>query len=438
VLLWTFGLSLLTGVLFGIAPVLLVGDGRIGEVLKAPARSSSATSHASRIRAGLVIAEVALSVVLLVGTGLLVRSLMAMSRADTGFNPRGLSSISVRLTQPEFKDSTIRRDALINVLQSVRRTPGIDAATASMKLPPGFAIGMGAIEIEGHPIGPEDSLRTAKLNTVMPDYFRLVGLQIRAGRVFQADTRPLDRAGTDEIMINQRFATRFWPKGNALGAHVKYGTNWATVVGIVNDVDIPGQRAREYNEPQIYLPSAGAPRRPTIIVRSRLAPAILDSVLRRAVAMGNAKVQATTFAESGGQYKAARVANNFAVDLIGGFAVLALILAAVGLHAVIAYSVSQRTREIGIRIALGAQPQAVARLVFGQGVRLAVMGVIIGSVVAVMATRAMEPFLYKVSPGDPLTTVLTAAVLIVVAIVASAVPARRATKVDPVALVRAE
>jgi ABC-type lipoprotein release transport system permease subunit len=219
---------------------------------------------------------------------------------------------------------------------------------------------------------------------------------------------------------------------------VKYGTNWATVVGIVNDVDIPGQRAREYNEPQIYLPSAGAPRRPTIIVRSRLAPAILDSVLRRAVAMGNAKVQATTFAESGGQYKAARVANNFAVDLIGGFAVLALILAAVGLHAVIAYSVSQRTREIGIRIALGAQPQAVARLVFGQGVRLAVMGVIIGSVVAVMATRAMEPFLYKVSPGDPLTTVLTAAVLIVVAIVASAVPARRATKVDPVALVRAE
>jgi predicted permease len=436
VLLWTIGLAVITGVLFGLAPALLVGDGRIGDVLKASARSSSANSSASRLRAGLVIAEVGLSVVLLVGTGLLVRSLIEMTRADTGFDPRGLSAMTIRLS--EFKDSTARHDVLANVLASVRHTSGISSATVSMTLPPGFAIGMGGLEIEGHRLTADDSLKTAKLNTVLPEFFTVVGLPIRAGRVFRADTRPLDRAGTDEIMINERFARRFWPDGNAIGARVKYGVNWSTVVGIVNDVDVPGERLREHNEAQIYLPMPGAPRRASIVVRSNLAPPVLDSVLRRAITMGNAGVQSVAFAESALQYKAARTTHNFAVDLLGGFAVLALVLAAVGLHAVIAYSVTQREREIGIRIALGAQPKAVARLVFGQGLRLAIIGVVIGSVAAVLATRAMTPFLYKITPGDPATTLAVAAVLMIVALVASALPARRATKVDPVDLVRTE
>jgi hypothetical protein len=211
-----------------------------------------------------------------------------------------------------------------------------------------------------------------------------------------------------------------------------------TVVGIVNDVDLPGASARSLAEPQLYMPIPRATPWGTIIVSSSLAAPVLDTLLRRSIREGNGLVKAGELQEAGAQLKVAKLSRAFAVWLLGGFALLALVLAAVGLYAVMAYSVTQRTREIGIRIALGAQPATVAKLVLGEGARMAIVGIVIGSAAAVLATRVMRPLLYKVSPGDPLATAATIGVLIVTALVACALPARRATRVDPVDLVRAE
>ena len=438
VLAWSGGLCVVTGLVFGLAPALLVGDGRIGEVLKASARSSSGSVRAGRLRAGLVVVEVSLSVVLLIGTGMLVRTLRELTRADVGIRPDGLASISLDLRSPTFADSLQRRAILSSILASVRRAPGIAEATYAYALSPGYASITLGLEIEGSARLRVDSVTTGRLNAVSPDYFRLVGITLREGRLFAADERPTSKRLVNEVIVNERFARRYWPSGTPIGARILSGPFASTIIGVVNDVDLPGGSARSLAQPQLYMPIPGAPTFARIVVRSPMAQAALDSMLRRAIRQGNDRAIIGELTPVSEQFRASRVARNFAAELIGVFAFLALALAAIGLYAVMSYSVSQRTREIGIRIALGARPESIARLVLGEGVRMAGAGIIIGAGASVLATRVMQPLLYKVTPGDPAAMVATIAVLAIVALCACAFPARRATRVDPVDLVRAE
>ena len=435
VLGWTLLISILTGLLFGIAPTLLIGDGRVGDVLKASARAVAGSRAARRLRNGLVVAEVSLSVVLLVGAGLMVRSLAAMQRADLGLEPRGMSSISLSMRgSPVYKDSIARAAAWQTIQGRIAATPGIEAATIAMTMPPELGAGLRPIEIEGRPVSAGDTLGPFAYNLGQPNFFRVAGIRFIAGRPYAANGT-LTEDGGNEVVINESMARRYWPSG-AIGRRLKRGA-WATVVGVVSDIEVPGYKAPGSGV-QIYQSLARAPMRASIVVRSDLPPTLVEPLVRKAVKESGVRVSVGEFSDAESYVFAAREMHRFTLMLIGGFAVLALVLAAVGLHAVIAYSVTQRLREIGIRIALGAQAGEVAGLVMRQGAVLTVVGVALGVLGALAATRTMRSMLYDVEPGDPITIAAVGALLLAVSCIASAMPARRAVRVDPVEMVRAE
>jgi predicted permease len=437
VLAWTIGISIATGLLFGMAPAFL-SAGR-GELLGA-SRTSTASSTARRFRSGLVITEVALSVVLLVGAGLLVRTMAALQSTDPGFEPKGIAAFALQLSPERFPDSTERRAVLASVLDAVKRRPGIERAIYAMTLPPDWVIATGGIELEGIPISPSDSLNLVSMNVVTPEYFRTVGIRLVRGRVFEADPRLTDRFGSNEVMINERLANRFWKDGNAIGARIKVARwDWATVVGIVRDVDIPGaKKVRRAQDTQIYFAMPAAMRYVSLIVRTPLPIMEVRTLVRDAVKSAGAGVRITSFTTADAEVAHSQAMLKFTVTLLGIFAALALVLAAVGLHAVIAYSVSQRTRELGIRMALGAESQAVARLVIGEGLGLGLAGTIAGCAAALAATRLLRAMLFGVQPHDPWTLGVVGAGLLLVSVAASAVPALRAMRINPVDMIRAE
>ena len=436
VLGWTLVISVITGVLFGIAPAWLIGDGRMGDVLKASARATTGSRAARRLRAGLVVTEVSLSVVLLVGAGLMLRTIAAMQRADLGMNPRGMSSIVLRLRDPMYEDSVARADAWLTIERRIAATPGISAATMALTMPPEFGAHLRPIEIEGQPQSPGDSIGPIGYNLGQPDYFQFAGIRFLAGRPYAADKRFDEQAGASEIVVNDRAARRFWPAG-ALGARVKRNGSWATVVGVVPNVDLPGVKGIGSGI-QVYQPLSQSPIRMAFLVRSGLPATVVEALLRKAIKESGVRAAIGEFSEANTQVLEGRQIHRFTMFLIGGFAVLAMLLAAIGLHAVVTYSVTQRLREMGIRVALGAQSAQVAGLVVREGAALAITGVVVGMLAAAAATRAMQSLLYDVKPGDPLATAVAAGMLLVVALVACAGPARRATRVDPVDLVRAE
>jgi predicted permease len=438
VLLWTLGMSLLTGLLFGMAPAFLASERNADEVLKSSARTTG-SGVARRFRSALVVVEVALSVVLLVGAGLLVRTLAAMQQTDLGFEPKGLSAIALQLPPQSFPDSTVRRDVLASVIDAVKRRPGITAASYALTIPPEWAVGMGGIQIEGIPVAPSDSLGRYEMNVVAPEYFSTVGVRLMRGRVFAPDRRPTSKFGSNEVMVNERLANRLWPNGNAVGAKIKTANDWATIVGVVRDVDLPGERNLPRARAQLYYPLPGAPRSMSLIVRSPLPSLEVHALLRSAIKSTGPGIRVGGgFTTADAEVAHSQSILKFTLTLLGIFAVLAVVLAAVGLHAVIAYSVSQRTREIGIRMALGAGSHTVARLVIGEGIMLGAVGTVIGCAVALATTGLLRALLYGVKPGDPWTMAAVGAGLLAVSVLASAVPAWRASRINPVEMVRSE
>jgi predicted lysophospholipase L1 biosynthesis ABC-type transport system permease subunit len=232
-------------------------------------------------------------------------------------------------------------------------------------------------------------------------------------------------------VVNDRFARRFWPRGDALGKKIKYSGRWMTVVGVARSIEVPGEDDPAMHM-QFYQSMPGAPDRAALIVKSSIPPALLEPQLRRAVREVNANVRFRQFTDADGALHAGRATHRFMLALLGVFAVLAVILTAVGLYAVVAYSVFQRRREIGIRVALGAPAPRIARLIVSQGVALSAAGIAIGIVGAAAATRSMGSLLYRTAPGDPLTSAAVALVLLVVSVLACALPAHHATRIDPV------
>jgi predicted permease len=433
VLWWSVAISVMTGILFGVGPALAAATSNAAATLKASTRSSTGGTVARRVRAGLVVGEVALSVVLLASAGLMVRTLIALDRIDIGFDSRGLSSTYIGFPPTSVADSTTRRAAWLAVRDGVRAIPGVRGVTFAMSSPADFSVSMGGLEVEGRALAAGDSMGTFASNAVSPDYFSLAGIPLTRGHT------PED---AHEVVINEAFARRLWPNGNAIGARVRRAGRgpWGTIVGISTDIRLPGQQTDHLNRDlQFYDNWPGSALSGTVLVRSDLPATVLEAAIRKAV--HDASPALKTFMplqKADKKIAAGADTQRFVLRLIGAFALFAMLLAGVGLHGVISYAVNQRTREIGVRVALGAQARDVTRLVLFQGLALAIGGVAVGVVGAVIATRLLRTFLYGVQPGDPVTLGVVGALLLGVALLATYAPARRAARLDPLEALRAD
>ena len=435
VLMWAVGLSVATGLLFGIGPTLLAGTRTVGSALRTGTWGATGSTAARRARAGFVVGQIALSLIFLASAGVLTRSFVALLRTPIGYDPTGLVVLRVQLPeQPAPTDQAVIAQALTRSLAAI---PGVSDVTVGAVPQTNIAGSPLAVET---PTGPRvTDVELFSATAVGPEYFRALRIQLLQGRGFDVTNATAD---SREIVINQTLAHRLWPDGNGLNSRVRLGNKpdapWLTVVGIAGDTRMPGVKD-DYWTLQMYRPSAAARRfAGSILMRIRgnvnaLRPAIVRAVEGAGV---SAKFQSVESAETTA-YWALR-GPRYAVVLFALLAGVALVLTAVGLYGVIAFAVSQRTREIGIRMALGAQPRGVARLILGNGLRLAMVGCGIGVIGAYAATRTLTALLYGVSPTDPVAFGSAVLLLIAVAFVAALIPMQRALRVDPAEVLRAE
>jgi predicted permease len=441
VLLFTFGATLLTGLLFGLAPALQTAGGEISATLKDSARGSTG-GRGRRIRSLLVVAEFALALVLLTGAALLLRTLVRLHRVDPGFRPDGLVMASVWLPQPNvpengryFKNAAMA--ALYRrILENVRQIPGVEAADGSTRVPFAGFPNVVPFVVDGR--DPESGgAGSAELASASFGYFGTMGIPLRSGRLF--DGHDVETAAPVAI-VSQGFANRFFPAESAVGKRIAIGRGaagpngagprWMEIVGVVGDVKTSALDLED--RPAVYRPLEQAANLSlTLAVRTRVGEGALAAALEREVHAIDSELPVyavRTMDEAMSRTLAQRA---FAMRLLGLFAAAALLLSAVGISGVIAYSVSQRTQEIGIRMALGARPLDVRRMLLGEGARLAGLGVALGLGGAFLLTRLMGSLLYGVGPRDPVTFLVVPSLLAAVALAATDLPARRASRVDP-------
>jgi predicted permease len=462
VLLWTAIISVLTGVLFGGAAAAFVITQDVAGLLRSESAVSSGGGAARRVRGALIVAEVALSFALLVGAGLLTRSFRELERTRLGFTPHNLVSIDVLPPGPIWM-SAERPAVRAAITARLAEVPGVTAAAFGMLPTAGYRV-RDALVLDG-PQGMRPLATSSVMNTWIDSaYFRTSGIALVAGRAPRpgaSDEAPMKlptmpgrggppprrtpmRSMSEEIVVSRSLARRITPDGNALGrrlATTQPGDGmggpmfWSTIVGISDDVRLPGAHAAD---DQVYSLSLTLMPYPTYIVRFASVPPNVESVLRRAVQRANPRLVARRARVADDYLREAMAPTRFTLGLLGAFAGLALMLALVGLYASISYTVRRRTREIGIRIALGASGNAIARMVLRDGVWLAATGLALGFGLALAGARALPALLYGVGPNDPMTFAATGVGVGAVAILATYVPARRATRVDPVDALRME
>jgi putative ABC transport system permease protein len=456
VLLFTLGVSLVAAILFGLAPAAQVSRLDLNRALREEGRGLAPGSGGARVQRALVVSEVALAVVLVIAAGLLLRSFDRLLRIDPGFNVKNLLTVNVNLPASRYQDNARVTAFYDQLLERVRATPGVVSAAAASGLPMTDASGDTVFQIEGRPDnnGVVDQSMPPDRGAyghfyywqVTPDYFKTMGIALRQGRVLQPSD---DTNAPPVVVINETMARSFWPNESPLGKRIQLFWSasqkgpLAEIVGVVRDV--PLRQLNEETRPEGYLSQAQGPivagwtaRGMSLVVRTAAEPLALATAVRReAQAMDNtAPVFGVSTAE---QTLGQTVAQpRFNLILLGLFAVVALLLAAVGIYGVLANAVRQRTHEMGVRLALGARPGAVFRLVIGQGMGLAGAGVVIGLGGAFALTRYLESLLYEVKPTDPLTFGGVVLLLLGVALLACCIPARRATKVDPMIALRCE
>jgi predicted permease len=438
ILAWTTVLTVATGLLFGVGPAFLSASGASGDSLRAGAPAAAGSSAMRRLRNSLVVAEIALSLTFLSAACLLVRSFVELARTPIGLDPTGLANVELRIDrQPVPADRAALEQTLIRTFESIPAVSGAAFGTgiALMEVRPGpFAI-------EG-PAGPQlVDLPIVDMPTVTPSYFRVMRIPLVRGRTFDS-TDPI--AAAHELVVNQSVARRFWPGGNALGARLRVGTGehamWLTVVGIVGDVHLPGLQGDMFTL-QMYRPtSASSALGSNMVLRvSEHGSGALVPRLEQALARAGVPVKLGRVVMTGSVIDKRVLARpRFALATFGVFAVLALGVSAAGLYGLIAYAVTQRTREIGVRIALGAEPSNVARLVLADSVRLVAMGGSLGLVGAWAGTRLLGGFLYQVRPTDPAALGGAALLMTAVALIATLVPVLRALRISPVDALRSD
>ncbi len=438
---FTVIVSVVAAVFFGLSPALQASKPNVQAALKEGGRTGTGGAARSRMRRTFVVAEISLALILLTGTGLMINSIIAEYRANPGFDSTHLITADVALPSPKYASPSNQAAFFQQVTERLRHLPGVVSAAAATNLPLTAGAGFISFGLEGQPPLAADKRPHARFYTTGPAYLRTMRIPLIRGRDFTAS----DNAGTPPVaMVNQAFVRRFLPKGSALGQHVGVYADgqtqpvWREIIGVAGDVkDWLGQAV---DEPQIYVPYLQQPlAEMTFVARTHSDPAALASALRGAIwsvdkdqPVGDVMTMSQLVkATTGGGDK-------LMAGLLGVFAGVALLLSAVGIYGLVSYVVTQRTQEIGIRVALGANKRDVLRLVVGEGVRLAGIGLVIGLALALPLPHLLASMFQGLSFNQTPVFVIVPIVLAGVAFVASFVPARRAAKIDPMVALRNE
>ena len=432
VLLFTAAISLLSGLLFGLIPSLLVSRPDLNEILRDEGRGATATRSRSRVRSLLVVGQVALSLMLLIASGLLIRSFIRLENVSPGFDPKGVLTMQIELpparygTRPQmiaFSEDAIRR---------VRALPGVQAAAISSALPVN-PMRLSPARFEGQTEVPLGARPLVNVQAITPEYAQVLRVPLMAGRHFNAHD---DAAAPLVVMVNQALARRFWPNQDPVGKKVWLGRQPAAeVVGLLGDVKNVSLAAD--TTPEVFLPFPQLPwAHLNLSVRTAADPIRLVHAVRTAIAQIDRDQPVTHLRTLEEVLSASASQRRFTMLLLGAFAATAMLLALVGIYGLVAYSVAQRNAELGVRIALGATRGDILRLVVVQGARLALYGVAIGAAGSLALTRLLSKMLYRTSATDPVIFILSAALFTATALAASYIPARRATRIDPVEALR--
>lgn len=440
VLAFTFAVSVITGLLFGLAPALQASRLNLTESLKEGDRGSSGGRQ--RLRSFLVVSEVALTLTLLVGAGLLIQSFRRVLEVDPGFQAQNLLTMQVSINNPNGQQVA---SFFQQLQENIKKLPGVKAVAVSNGLPLGSANNP-VFFIEGRPLPAPGREVSGVRYTVSPDYFQAMGIEVLKGRAFNQQDTPNTPL---VVIIDEALAEQHFQDDDPIGKRLTQARNGNPsyeIVGVVRHVEHNSLEGQSTRRPQFYLSFNQVPhdrlptqvRRINLLTRTEVDPSTLISAVRGEIAALN-KDQAVFNVRTMDQIVSRSVApRRFSMLLLSVFAIVALALASIGIYGMMSYSVSQRTREIGLRMTLGAQRGNVLRMVIGQGMKLAVVGVVVGLIASVVLTRTMKNLLFGVSATDPWTFGGIALLLAVVALVACWVPARRATKVDPMVALRYE
>ena len=441
VLLFVFGVSMLTGVVFGLAPAWSAARANVSESLKEGGRGATAGPSGHLLRKLLVTAEFALALVLLVGAGLLIKGFSRLRSVNPGFNPANVMTMYLDLPATRYPKIPLQTQFRRELLARLNSLPGVEAAMIT-DIPLGGNYVGHHVVFDGRPPVPAGAEPVVQTLSVMGDYFRVMQIPIRAGRGFT----PLDREGEPLVaIVNEEFVKEFFPRKSPLGSRIDWARTdephrWMTIVGVVADVKHSG--VNQPTDPAVYSPYAQNDERwrhfMTLAIRTRSASAGLVEEVKKQVWGLDSQIPVSDVQSMDDLMAVSLAQQWFNMLLLGIFAALALILASVGIYGLMAYGVSQRTHEIGVRMALGAQRRDVLRLVVGDGAKLAFAGIVIGVLGALALTHLMTSLLFEVKPTDPATFAAVAILLSVVALAACYIPARRAMCVDPMVALRYE
>jgi len=437
VLLFTLIVATLTGLLSGLAPAVLGSRVELNETLKGSGAQSGSAQKQHRVRSILVTTEIALALVLLIGSGLLTRSLIHLISVDPGFNTHRLLTLRLSLSERAYPKPE-RKDAFLSeLLTRVRALPGVRSAAAGSGLP---TLGWGSLrgtDIEGQPEMPPGLRPDIPCDTVSTEYFQALGIPLMAGRGFNQQDRT---SAAPVAIVNQAFAREFFSRQNPIGKHVGRRSTpgvWREIIGVVGNVRQLGPSQEE--SPEIYIPYQQEPNVDVnLVLRTATRPLALVAPVKDAVQAVDPAQPVYDIATMDQRLSESMAPQRFNAFLVGVFALAALGLAGVGIFGVLAYSVARRTSEIGVRMALGASRAQVMRLVVGEGLRLCGLGVLLGLGGSVPLARLLRGVLFGVGPSDPITLTAASAALVLVVVLACYIPARRALSVDPMSALRHE
>jgi putative ABC transport system permease protein len=441
VLFFTATLSVLGGIMLGLVPALSGFSSTLIDTLKGGSRTTS-TPAGQRVRRWLVISEFALALMLLVGAGLLLQSLARLQRVDPGFDAGHLLTMNIALPQTGYAEEGQMEQFWQQFLERLQQLPGVKAAAITLSLPPNRLLITNPFTVESQGFDPSRPQQLAEEMSISQDYFRTLGVPLVKGRFFTEQ----DRGDSHVVIINQEMAKRYFPRQDPIGQRLQTGDAdpkgaWETIVGVVGDVKYSGLASPA--APQIYVPfnSAGWigwSRSMHVAIRTTGDPASFIPAVREAMGSLDRDIPLADIASMDQLLDESVAEQRFRTWLLSSYAGLALLLASIGIYAVTSYSVGQQIGEFGLRMALGAGPQDILRLVLGQTARLAAIGLLIGVAGALALARTMSSLLFSVSASDPATLLVACLVLVAVALLASVTPARRASKVSPLVALRYE
>jgi len=436
VLLFSLLLCALTGVLFGLMPSLQAAGKELQEALKESSRGSSQGGHRAKFRAFLVVAEIGMALVLMTCAGLLIESFARLMRVNPGLSPNNVMTFPVTLPPVRYPQGQQQEAFYRQLLERVRTVPGVQAVGATSYLPLSGGARFGFFCPEGHACLGVGKDPVIAMRQVTPGYFDAVRTPLLRGRVF---TEKDIVGGLPVVVINQTTATRYWPGQDAVGKHLANSRDQVQreIVGVVADVKFGGLNAA--NTEEMYLPMAQAPwPTMTLVVRSSVNAQPLVAAVRAKISESDPDLPVTGILSMEEVVSTSVAQPRIIMQFVGVFAGFALLLAAIGIYGVMAYTVTARKQEMGIRVALGARPADILRLVVGQGMRMTLIGVALGVVFSLALTRLLASLLFGIHATDPLVFGAAALVLVAAAFVACYIPARRATRVDPIVVLRYE